>query len=105
MTACNYTNPPRSRLVADVPLGGRLAAKLAVHLNHAATTSNDPEQCLVITNISVLLARDTRGRLLAPVTFIPGCDQTAASNGSTTRYLNISDPAFRQANQYVYNHK
>jgi hypothetical protein len=105
MTACSYTNPPQSRLVADVPLGHRLAAKLAEHLNHAATINNDEEQCLVIPNISVLLARDTQGSLLAPVTFIPGCDQIAASNGSTIRYLEISDPAFEQATRYVRSHK
>lgn len=105
MTACSYTNPPRSRLVADVPLSRKLAAKLADDLNHAALARNDPEDCLTIPVISVLLARDTSGRLLAPITFIPGCDQTAASNGSTTRYLRVSDRAFRQANKYVYSHK
>lgn len=100
MTACSY-GPRQSRLVAAVPLGHRLSAELAQHLNQAATSRNDPLQCLVIPSISVLLARDAQGNSLAPVTFTPGCRQIAATNGSTTRYLDTFDPAFRQANRYV----
>lgn len=104
MIACKYSGRQQSRLVAAVPLSRRLATQLAQHLNHAGTSSNDPLQCLVIPNISVLLARDIHGSPLAPITLIPGCRQIAASNGSTTRYLETFDPAFRQANRYVSSH-
>lgn len=106
MTACSYTGfRAKSRLVAAVPLGHRLSAKLAQHLNHAATSSNDAEQCLILSPIAVLLARDAHGNPLAPVTLTPGCRHIAATNGSTTRYLDGADPAFRQANRYVNRHR
>lgn len=105
MIACSYTGPRQSRLAAVVPLGHRLSAELAQHLNHAATTSNDPLQCLVIPSISVLLARDAEGNPLAPVTLTPGCRQIAATNGTTTRYLDTFDSAFQRANRYVSSHR
>ena len=104
MIACSYTGPRLSRLAA-VPLGHRLSVELAQHLNGAATVHNDPLQCLAIPSISVLLARDAHGNPLAPVTLTPGCRQIAATNGTTTRYLDTFDSAFRQANRYVSRHR
>jgi hypothetical protein len=98
MTACSYVGSSRPR---TVPLAHLLATQLAQHLNNATSTSNDPLLCLEGLNISVLLARDDRGRALPPVTLTPGCRQITASNRTTTRYLAFNDPALRKAERYV----
>jgi hypothetical protein len=100
MTACSYMSTrqtPGARLVADVPLDHKLATQLAQHLNNAATISDDPLLCLVMTNFSLLLARGDDGAALPPLTLSPGCRQITASNGTTTRYLDTSDAAFQRA--------
>jgi hypothetical protein len=105
MTACSYTSTsrqsPDAPLLADVPLDRELARQLAQHLNSAATISDDPTLCLRIPNFSLLLARDDQGAILPTITLTPGCQQLTASNGTTTRYLDINDAALQQAAKAV----
>jgi hypothetical protein len=44
-------------------------------------------------SFSVLVARDDHGTAFAPITLTPGCREITATNGTTTRYLNVDDPA------------
>ena len=98
MAACSYaTLSPRTnrqaRLIASVPLDHPLATRLAHQLNTAATTGNDPLNCLHELNFSVLVAQDDHGTAFSPITLTPGCREITATNGTTTRYLPVGDPA------------
>jgi hypothetical protein len=70
MAACSYaTLSPgtsgQARLVASVPLDHQRATGLAHDLNTAATTGNDPLNCLHTLSFSVLVARDDHGTAFA----------------------------------------
>jgi hypothetical protein len=98
MAACSYaTMSPgttgQARLIASIPLDHQMATGLAHELNAAPTTGNDPLNCLHALNFSVLVARDDHGTAFQPITLTPGCRQITATNGTTTRYLNVDDPA------------
>jgi hypothetical protein len=98
MAACSYsTMSPRTTrqasLIASVPLDHQLASRLAHQLNTAPTTHNDPLLCLHVLSFSVLVARDDHGTAVPPITLTPGCREITATNGTTTRYLNVDDPA------------
>lgn len=105
MIACSYSYTRTPRLLAAVPLGHHLSEQLARHFNHAATRNNDPLDCLTVPSFSLLLARDSHGEPLTPVSLIFGCRQISATNGTTTRSLDLTDLAFQRANRYVSSHR
>ena len=105
MTACSYTSTrspsPTRQLRADVPLDRNLSMQLALHLNDAATTHDDPDLCARMPNFSLLLARDDEGATFPAVTLTPGCQQIQASNDTTSRYIDVSDTALQRAIETV----
>jgi hypothetical protein len=104
MAACSYllTMRPRptrqARLTASVPLDHQLATRLAHDLNTAATTPNDPLLCGTVLSFSVLVARDDHGTAFSPITLTPGCRQITATNGTTTRYSQLTNSSRRSSN-------
>jgi hypothetical protein len=98
MAACSYAplspgTTGQERLIAFIPLDHQMATGLAHQLNTAPTTGNDPLNCLHELNFSVLVARDDHGTAFPPITLTSGCREITATNGTTTRYLNVDDPA------------